>query len=126
MDKIACCTDFNQLIEIGQYIYKQLGNGLAGHVYQDVFELELELRNVKYFSDEVIENTGAIENLLCIDDIAVGIKSNSLLTENQEEEFVNNLNKEDYSKGLLFNFGSQNLQLFKVGEHSFSEKYRLQ
>lgn len=43
--------------------------------FKEVFELEPELRSVKYFYNEVIEN------FICVDDIAVVMKSNSLLTE---------------------------------------------
>ena len=120
MERKAYQTEINQLIEIGTYIYKQLGYGFQDQVYKDVLELELELRNIPYVREEVTQNKESVENekFVCFDKIVVGLNGHSYLTDEQENLFLNKLKDVDSPIGLLFNFGQENLQFIKVGAHT--------
>jgi len=111
-------SEVDQLIEIGTYIYKQLGHGFQDHVYRDVMELELDLRNIPYIREEVYQNKEAVENVnfVCFDKIIVDLNTHSYLTDEQEDLFLNKLEELDSPIGLLFNFGHENLQFIKVGD----------
>ena len=41
-------AEVDKLIEVGNYVYKQLGCNCCNNAYNDVMELELELRNIPY------------------------------------------------------------------------------
>jgi GxxExxY protein len=109
--------EVNKLIEVGNYIYKQLGHGCQENVYKEVMELELELRNIPY-SRKTKLNTKSKSNgekFVCFDKIVVGLDTHSFLSEEQENRFMNSLKGVDSPVGLLFNFGYKNLQYIKVG-----------
>ncbi|WP_372753344.1 GxxExxY protein [Labilibaculum sp.] len=108
--------EFNELIEISKYIYKQLGSGLKASVYSDVLELELELRNVSYSKEKVLLRKEEKDYLICFDKLMVVINSWDYLTEEGEEYFLNVLNDKNIQQALLLNFGPENLQFIKVGE----------
>jgi len=120
MERKAYHSEVDQLIEIGTYVYKQLGHGFQDHVYRDVMELELELRNIPYAREEVSKDKESVENenFVCFDKIVVDLNTHSYLTEDQENLFLNKLKDVDSPIGLLFNFGHENLQFIKVGDHA--------
>lgn len=110
-------VEINKLIEVGNFIYKQLGHGCQEHVYKEVLELELELRNIPY-ANRIIENQDVPserKQFMCFDKIIVGLDTHSFLSEEQENTFMNSLKDIDSPVGLLFNFGYKNLQYIKVG-----------
>jgi len=117
MEKNSYQVEINRLIEVGNYVYKQLGHGCQEHVYKKVMELELELRNIP-FSKRV--NKGSDfnddkETYLCFDKVIVGLETHSFLSEEQENKFMNSLKDVVTPIGLLFNFGYENLQYIKIG-----------
>tara|TARA_R110001583_G_scaffold8896_2_gene41989 strand:- start:41996 stop:42367 length:372 start_codon:yes stop_codon:yes gene_type:complete len=110
-------VEVNKLIEVGNYIYKQLGHGCQEKVYKEVMELELELRNIPY-SRKAKPNSNTRNNseeFICFDKIVVGLDTHSFLSEEQENKFMDSLKDVDSPVGLLFNFGYKNLQYIKVG-----------
>jgi GxxExxY protein len=110
-------VEVNKLIEVGNYIYKQLGHGCQEDAYMEVMELELELRNIPY-SRKAKPNSKTQNNseeFVCFDKIVVGLDTHSFLSEEQENTFMNSLKGVDSPVGLLFNFGYKNLQYIKVG-----------
>ncbi|MGZ2368746.1 GxxExxY protein [Ancylomarina sp. YFZ004] len=117
MEKKSYQVEINKLIEIGNYIYKQLGHGCQEHVYKKVLELELELRNIPFSrrNGSMLNIKNEKEKFLCFDKIVVGLDTHSFLSEEQENLFMNSLKDIDAPVGLLFNFGYENLQYIKVG-----------
>ncbi|MFT5749018.1 MAG: GxxExxY protein [Ancylomarina sp.] len=117
MEKNTYQVEVNKLIEVGNYIYKQLGHGCQEKVYKEVMELELELRNIPY-SRKAKSNSNTQNNseeFVCFDKIVVGLDTHSFLSEEQENTFMDSLKGVDSPVGLLFNFGYKNLQYIKVG-----------
>ena len=117
MEKNSYQVEINKLIEVGNYIYKQLGHGCQENVYKEVLELELELGNIPYSKrdDTKLNYNGDKETYLCFDKIIVGLETHSFLSEEQENIFMNSLKGVVAPIGLLFNFGYENLQYIKVG-----------
>ena len=119
MDNNTFQVEVNKLIEVGNYIYKQLGHGCQENVYKEVLELELELRNIPYSrkkkSDSNTQNNS--ETFVCFDKILVELNTHLFLSEDQENIFRNSLTDVVPPIGLLFNFGDKNLQYVKVFEH---------
>ncbi|MCZ4694026.1 GxxExxY protein [Ancylomarina euxinus] len=117
MEKNSYQIEINKLIEVGNFIYKQLGHGCQEHVYKEVLELELELRNIPYsFRIKEHENVpDERKQIVCFDKIIVGLDTHSFLSEEQENTFMKSLEDIDSPIGLLFNFGYKNLQFIKVG-----------
>lgn len=116
MEKRTYQDEVDKLIEVVNYIYKQLGHGCQEHVYKEVLELELELRNIPYARKT--DSSGIQNNrseFICFDKIIVGLDTHSYLSEEQENSFMNSLKDIDSPVGLLFNFGYKNLQYIKVG-----------
>ncbi len=110
-------VEVNKLIEVGNYIYKQLGHGCQENVYKEVMELELELRNIPYSRKAKIntKSKSNSEKFVCFDKIVVGLDTHSFLSEEQENTFMDSLKDVDSPVGLLFNFGYKNLQYIKIG-----------
>ncbi|WP_195715248.1 GxxExxY protein [Ancylomarina sp. 16SWW S1-10-2] len=112
-------VEVNKLIEVGNYIYKQLGHGCLDKVYKEVMELELELRNIPYLR-KTKSNANRLDNseeFVCYDKIVVELDTHSFLSEEQENTFMDSLKGGDLPVALLFNFGYKNLQYVKVGGH---------
>ena len=117
MENNSYQLEVNKLIEVGNYIYKQLGHDCQEKVYKEVMELELELRNIPY-SRKTKSNSNTQNNseeFVCYDKIVVGLDTHSFLSEEQENRFMDSLKGVDSPVGLLFNFGYTNLQYIKVG-----------
>ena len=110
-------VEVNKLIEVGNYIYKQLGHGCKENVYKEVMELELELRNIPYSRKAKINvnSQNSSEKFVCFDKIVVSLDTHSFLSEEQENTFMDSLKDVDSPVGLLFNFGYKNLQYIKIG-----------
>lgn len=115
MDKNSYQIEVNKLIEVGNYIYKQLGHGCQEKVYKEVMELELELRNIPYSRKVKVNTQNTGEKFVCFNKIVVGLDTHSFLSEEQENTFMDSLKGVDSPVGLLFNFGYENLQYIKVG-----------
>ncbi|MDE5423386.1 GxxExxY protein [Ancylomarina sp. DW003] len=117
MEKNSYIEEINKLVEVGNYIYKQLGHGCKESIYKEVLELELELRNIPYTRTKFESHkrfTGK-EKFLCFDKIFVGLDTHSFLSEEQENTFMNSLRDVKAPIGVLFNFGYKNMQYIKVG-----------
>jgi len=118
MENNSYQVEVDKLIEVGNFIYKQLGHGCQENVYKEVLELELELRNIPYLrkakNNTDIQNNG--ENFVCFDKIVVELDTHSFLSEEQENTFMDSLKDVDLPVGLLFNLGYKNLQYVKVCE----------
>ena len=117
IEKNSYQVEINKLIEVGNFIYKQLGHGCQENIYKEVLELELELRNIPYSrkakNNKETQNNG--EEFVCFNKIIVGLDTHSFLSEEQENIFMNSLKDVDSPVGLLFNFGYENLQYIKIG-----------
>jgi len=107
--------EIDKLIEVGSYIYKQLGHGFKESVYNEVLELELELRNIPYKKKQEACLQSGNRKFVCFDKIIVSIDTHSFLSEEQENSFMDSLKDIEAPIGLLFNFGYKNLQYIKVG-----------
>lgn len=117
MAKNSYQEEINTLVEVGNYIYKQLGHGCQESVYTEVLEFELELRNIPYTRTKFENNKMFTERekFLCFDKIFVDLNTHSFLSEEQENTFMNSLRDVKAPIGVLFNFGYKNLQYIKVG-----------
>jgi len=115
MENNSYQIEVDKLIEVGNYIYKQLGHGFKENVYNEVLELELELRNIPYTKKKKNRFKYGNGNFVCFDKIIVSIDTHSFLSEEQENSFMNSLKGIEAPIGLLFNFGYKNLQYIKVG-----------
>ncbi|MRT93443.1 GxxExxY protein [Ancylomarina sp. 16SWW S1-10-2] len=111
-------AEVDKLIEVGNYIYKQLGQGCQEDVYKEVLELELELRNIPYSRNKKLDSNTQekSESFVCFDKILVELNTHLFLSEDQENVFKNSLTDVDPPLGLLFNFGNKKLQYVKVFE----------
>lgn len=117
MENNSYQVEVEKLIEVGNFIYKQLGHGCQEKVYKEVLELELELRNIPYSRKTKINgNTrNNKEKFVCFDKIVVELDTHTHLSEGQENIFTKSLKDIDSPIGLLLNFGNKNLQYVKVG-----------
>jgi len=107
------------IIGAAMEVYNTLGNGFLEAVYQEAFEIELNIRSIPHTVQQEIPITYKGQQLIkfyLADIVAYGkiiieLKAISELGKNEDAQLINYLKATGLQLGLLINFGtSPNLQ----------------
>lgn len=99
-------------------VHRLLGKGFLESVYQDALEIELELQQVPfksqekiviYYKDRLLDKF-FIADLLCFEDIIVELKAVSQILPEHEAQLINYLKATKKPLGILINFGTESLE----------------
>ena len=94
-------------------VHRELGHGFLEAVYHEAMEMEFISRGIPFiskpllnikFKDRILKKRYEAD-FLCYDKIIVEIKSQSILTTNDEAQLINYLKATELRVGLLLNFG---------------------
>jgi GxxExxY protein len=116
------------LIGAAMEVHRELGHGFLEAVFQDAFEIELDLRGIPYqrevdlpvtYKGRVLKSTYRAD-FICYGDVIVEMKALSELTPSHTAQVLNYLKATGYQRGMLFNFGTPSLH-YKRLIHSFRE-----
>lgn len=99
-------------------VHRELGCGFLEPVYQEALGLELELRNLPFNPQVLLDvhyKGRKLEceyrpDFICFDSIVVEIKALSKLTSIEEAQIINYLKVTGMEIGLLLNFGTPSLE----------------
>jgi GxxExxY protein len=110
-----------KIIGAAKEVYKELGNGFLESVYEDALCYELDMQKIPY--DRQIEIDVKYKNaiferkfradLLVDSKVLVENKSIKKITAQDEAQLINYLKVTNIKVGLLFNFGSSNLEVIR-------------
>lgn len=106
------------IIGAAMEVHNQMGPGHLERVYHECLEIEFELRKISYKSEPRLrlEYKGKTlkgyfsPDFLVYDEIVVEIKSEKVLTRNDEAQILNSLKSSGHKTGLLINFGETSLK----------------
>lgn len=95
-------------------VHRRLGTGFLEAVYQEAYEIELQLRKIPFESQKLlkVEYKGHVlqamykADLVCYDQIVVELKALDKLTGREQAQLINYLKATALPVGLLINFGS--------------------
>lgn len=105
------------LIGAAMEVHRELGHGFLEAVFQDAFEIELDLRGIPYerevelpvtYKGRTLKSTYRAD-FICCGDVIVGIKALSELTAAHTAQVLNCLKATGCQRGMLFNFGTPSL-----------------
>ena len=99
-------------------VHRELGSGFLEAVYQEALERELQIQTIPYkrevelpvFYREERLNTFYKADFLCFDRVIVELKALSSISNVEESQVINYLKASGKNKGLLINFGTNQLQ----------------
>jgi GxxExxY protein len=94
-------------------VYNEMGRGFLEPVYQECLERELQLQEIPYESQLVLEleyKGRKLEkryqpDLVCFENVVLEIKATSRLLREHEAQLLNYMNAGGFEVGLLVNFG---------------------
>jgi len=95
-----------------------LGCGFLEAVYQEAFEMELNLRGIPYrrevklpilFKGQELKKMYRVD-FICYDDTLVELKALDEMAGVEQSKIINYLKASESQKGLLINFGAQSLE----------------
>lgn len=99
-------------------VHRELGHGFLEMVYQAALEKELSYQGIPFqreymipvrYRDEIL-NVGYRADFVCFDSIIVELKALAALSRTEEAQLINYLKATGTQRGLLFNFGTSELQ----------------
>ncbi len=105
------------LIGAAMEVHRELGHGFLEEVFQDAFEMELDLRGILFqrqvelpvtYKGSVVKSTYCAD-FVCYGDVIVEMKALSELTTTHTAQVLNYLKATGYQRGMLFNFGTPSL-----------------
>lgn len=119
-----------KIVGIAQYIHAQLGRGLEEAIYQEVFEIELELNNISFESQKHLHTYYKGKQLsktyiadIYSDGIVIELKSVSNIISEHRLQLMNYMRIAKVVKGLLINFGEKSLRveryIYQEGKDDF-------
>jgi GxxExxY protein len=99
-------------------IHSHLGHGFLEPVYQDAAVIEFPLRNIPFEREvllpvqykQILLPTYYRADFVCFTNIIVEFKALSALTGIEEAQVLNYLKATGFQRGLLINFGTENLE----------------
>ena len=106
------------IIGAAMRVHRELGSGFLEAVYQEAFERELQIQRIPYkrevelpvFYREERLNTFYKADFICFDTVIVELKALSNISNVEESQVINYLKASGKNKGLLINFGTNQLQ----------------
>lgn len=109
------------IIGAAMEVHSVLGGGFLEAVYHEALIKELELRGIPFRSEVElpIHYKGARlkaiykADLICHDSIVVELKALASLSSTEEAQLLNYLRAAGFRRGLLLNFGSPRLQVWR-------------
>ncbi len=106
------------IIGAAMRVHRELGFGFLEAVYQEAFERELQIQTIPYnrevelpvFYRDVRLTTFYKADFVCFDTVIVELKALSNISGVEESQVLNYLKASGKNKGLLINFGANQLQ----------------
>jgi len=106
------------IIGAAMEVHRILGCGFLEAVYQEAFEMELNLRGIPYrrevelpiqFKGQELKKMYRVD-FICYDDTLVELKALDKMSGVEQSKLLNYLKASESPKGLLINFGAQSLE----------------
>ncbi len=106
------------IIGAAMAVHNELGSGFLEAVYQDAFEIELDMAKIPYereksfsviYKDSVLKSNYK-GDFTCYDSVIVELKASKSLTSIDESQVINYLKVSGFKKALLINFGRSRLE----------------
>lgn len=105
------------IIGAAMEVHRELGCGFLEAVYQDAFEIELQLRGIPYVREAPVPvfykarqlRSNYRVDFLCYGDVPVELKAMSLMTGVEEAKLIHYLKSTHLKIGMLINFGAPTL-----------------
>jgi GxxExxY protein len=107
-----------QIIGAAMEVHNELGCGFLEAVYQEAFEIELQIQKIPYEREKLLgivyknrllkKNYSA--DFFCFGNIIVELKAISSITTADEAQTLNYLKATGMELGIILNFGSKSLQ----------------
>jgi GxxExxY protein len=99
-------------------VHSTLGNGFLEAVYQQALALEFTQRNIPFVHEMEIQvhyknqrlPVGYRADFVCFDSVIIELKAIGTLGDNESAQLLNYLKATGFERGLLFNFGTPQLQ----------------
>lgn len=122
--------DTYAIIGAAMEVHAQLGHGFLEAVYEQALRVELGLRNIPFatqvqlpvsYKGEQLDCTYRVD-FICFDKVIIEIKALSRLTGTDQSQLLNYLKASKFEKGLLINFGADNLQIKRMVKSNKSVK----
>ena len=111
----------NAIIKSAYEVHRILGPGFLEKVYENALVNELQIRNIKYEAQRLIDiyykdiTVGRyIADILVDEKIIIEVKANAGLNEEHFAQLLNYLKATKNRLGLLINFGLPKLQIKRV------------
>jgi len=107
-----------QIIGAAMEVHNELGCGFLEAVYQEAFEIELQIQKIPYerekllgivYKNHLLKKTYSAD-FVCFGDIIVELKALSSITSDNESQALNYLKATGKELGIILNFGSKSLQ----------------
>jgi GxxExxY protein len=107
-----------QIIGAAMEVHNELGCGFLEPVYQEAFELELQIQNIPYerekllgivYKNRLLKKTYSAD-FVCFGNIIVELKALSSITTDNVSQTLNYLKATGMELGIILNFGSKSLQ----------------
>ncbi len=106
------------IIGAAMRVHSELGYGFLEAVYQEAFERELQIQKIPYkrevelpvFYRDVRLQTYYKADFVCFDEVIVELKALQNISGTEESQVINYLKASGKNRGLLFNFGANQLQ----------------
>ena len=107
-----------QIIGAAMEVHNELGCGFLEAVYQEAFEIELQIQKIPYEREKLLgivyknrllkKNYSA--DFFCFGNIIVELKAISSITTADEAQTLNYLKATGMELGIILNFGNKSLQ----------------
>lgn len=106
------------IIGAAMAVHSELGNGFLEAVYQEALEKEFAIQAIPYVREQELKifyrsrelKTFYKADFVCFGNIIVELKALQQLSGIEEAQIINYLKASGLNKGLLFNFGTKQLQ----------------
>lgn len=102
-------------------VHKELGPGFLEAVYQEALQIEFDIQNIPYLSQQKIEiyyknhklKKYYVPDFLVFEHIVIEIKSMKTITRIEEAQIINSIKSCKKELGLLINFGELSLKMYQ-------------
>jgi GxxExxY protein len=99
-------------------VHSTLGNGFLEAVYQQALAMEFTQRNIPFVREAEIQvyyknqrlSVDYRADFVCFDSVIIELKAIGTLGNNEIAQLLNYLKATGFERGLLFNFGTSQLQ----------------
>jgi GxxExxY protein len=116
-----------KIVGAAMNVHNVLGCGFLEAVYQDAFQVELELLNIPFEREVLLPITYKERKLssfykadfICYENIVIELKALAAITSDHKAQVINYLKATRFELGLLINFGTSKLTSERIiREHS--------